>query len=178
MADVGDLVKNITDDVKVLIRGEVELAKAELSASAKNAGAAGGLFGAAGYLAVNALSLLFIAGALGLAILVGYPLGFVIMAVVLLVVAGILALVGKGRIKKIKGPEETVSEAKETGEAVKTAVNRGKAQAALPHARLASDYPSGPVTAGDPVGGGGAHAATSGHTDTGQRPADAGDGRS
>ena len=37
MAEVGDLVKNITDDVKVIVRSEVQLAKSELSSSAKNA---------------------------------------------------------------------------------------------------------------------------------------------
>lgn len=167
MADVGDLVKNITDDVKVLVRGEVELAKSELSASAKNAGAGAGMFGAAGYLALNAVSLLFLAGALALAMLVPLPLGFVLMAVILLVIAGILALIGKSRIKKVKGPEETVSEAKATGDAVKTAVDRGKTQASLPDDRHTPiDSATAPVQGGvpprpgdAPTGGTGAHSA-------------------
>lgn len=156
-SDVGDIVKNLTDDIKVLVRGEVELAKAELTSSAKAAGAGAGMFGAAGYLALNAVSLLFIAGALGLALLVGYPLGFVIMAVILLVIAAILALIGKSQVKKIKAPEETIAEAKATGDAVKLAVERGKAQAELPADRR---LPVG-TTAGTH---GGASTAASGQT--------------
>ncbi len=135
-AEVSDLVKNITDDVKVLVRGEVELAKAELSSSAKNAGAGAGLFGAAGYLALNALSLLFLAGALAIALwLDSWPLGFVIMAGALLVLAAILALVGKGRLAKVKAPEKSINEAKASADAVKQAIARGKTQAALPSDR-------------------------------------------
>ncbi len=147
---VGDIVKNITDDVKVLVRGEVELAKAELVPSAKKAGVGAGMLGAAGYLAINALSLLFIAGGLGISALVlkltqppvtgtsaasvsGWiAIGFVIMAVLLLIVAGLLALLGRAAIKKIKGPKETVAEAKTSLDSIKTAINRGNAAAKVP----------------------------------------------
>lgn len=136
MAEVGDLVKNITDDVKVIVRSEVQLAKSELSSSAKNAGAGAGLFGAAGYLALNAASLLFLAGALAIAMWIdSWPLGFVIMAGALLVLAGVLALVGKSRISKVKAPEQTITEAKASADAVKQAIARGKTQGALPSDR-------------------------------------------
>ena len=51
MADlaVGDIIKNITDDVKLLVQDQMELAKAELVPAAKNGGTGAGLFGAAGY---------------------------------------------------------------------------------------------------------------------------------
>lgn len=136
MAEVSDLVKNITDDVKVLVQGEMELAKAELSSSAKNAGLGAGLFGAAGYLAINALSLLFIAGALAIAVwLDSWWLGFVIVAGALLVVAAILALIGKSRVSKVKAPERSINEAKASADAVKQAIARGKTQGALPDDR-------------------------------------------
>ncbi len=147
---VGDIVKSITDDVLVLVRGEVELAKAELVPSAKKAGIGAGMLGAAGYLAINGLLLLFMAGALGIASLIlkltqasapgtsaasvtGWvALGFVIMAVILFIIAGILALLGRAALKKIKGPDQTVSEAKTSVESVKHAVNRGNAAAKTP----------------------------------------------
>lgn len=131
---VGDIVKLIGNDVKLLVQSEVALAKAELVPSAKNAGVGAGMFGAAGYFAMNGLSLLFIAGALGFAKLFDAPtgwiaLGFVVMAVVTFVIAGILALVGKGSISKVKGPERTQAHAQATVQQVKAAVARANADA-------------------------------------------------
>jgi hypothetical protein len=136
MADspaVGDLVKSITDDVKALVRGEIELAKAELMPSAKNAGVGAGMFGAAGYFAINAALLLYVAAALGLAAL-GLPLwlSFVIVAAVLLLLAAVLGLIGLGKVKKIKGPDATVTQAKISVAEVKGAIARGQAAATAP----------------------------------------------
>lgn len=133
-ADVGQIVKMITDDVKALVQGEVELAKAELVPSAKKAGVGAGMFGAAGYFALNGVSLLFLAGALAFALLFGgktlpIVLGFVCMAVVVFILAGILALVGKSSINKVKGPEQTIAEGKKSVESVKHAMTRANAQA-------------------------------------------------
>lgn len=131
--ELGDIVKNITDDVKILVQAEMELAKAELVPSAKNAGLGAGMFGVAGYFGLSALTMLYIAGALGIAAL-GLPIavGFLIMAGVLLVIAGILALIGVGRMKKIKGPEKTVAEAQTSVDVVKGAVTRANAAAKAP----------------------------------------------
>lgn len=135
MADhaVGDIIRNITNDVKVLVKDEVELAKAELVPSAKNAGIGAGLFGAAGYFGINALTLLYIAAALGLAAL-GLPtwLGFLIVAVVLLVIAGICALIGRGKVKQVRPPKATIDQANETVVALKGAVQRANAAANAP----------------------------------------------
>lgn len=130
---VGDIIKKITDDVKILVQGEVELAKSELVPSAKNAGKGAGMFGGAGYFGLNALTLLYIAGALGIAAL-GLPIaiGFVIMAGILLVIAGILALIGLAAVKKVKGPEQTIAEANTSVDAVKGAVGRATAAAKAP----------------------------------------------
>ena len=51
MADlaVGDIIKNITDDVKLLVQDQIELAKTELVPAAKLGGTGVGLFGVAGY---------------------------------------------------------------------------------------------------------------------------------
>jgi hypothetical protein len=136
MADspaVGDLVKSITDDVKSLVRGEIELAKAELVPSAKKAGVGAGMLGAAGYFGINGLTLVYIAAALGLAAL-GVPtwLAFLIVAVVLLAIAGILALIGLKSVKQAKGPEKTVAQANQTVTEVKAAIARGRAAAEAP----------------------------------------------
>ncbi|MBA3529430.1 MAG: phage holin family protein [Propionibacteriaceae bacterium] len=136
MADspaVGDIIKNITDDVKHLVQDEIELAKAELVPSAKKAGIGAGMLGGAGYFGINGLLLLYVAAALGLAAL-GLPLwlSFLIVAAVLLLIAGILALVGLRQVKQVKGPDKTIAEAKESVAEIKAAVQRGTAAAQAP----------------------------------------------
>lgn len=136
MADfpaVGDIIKNITDDMKHLVQSEIELAKAELIPSAKKAGIGAGLFGAAGYFGINGLTLLYVAAALGIwALGLSLWLSFLIVAVVLLLLAGILALIGLRNVKQVKGPEKTVAEAKESVADIKAALQRGNAAATAP----------------------------------------------
>jgi uncharacterized membrane protein YqjE len=136
MADspaVGDIIKTITDDVKHLVQNEVELAKAELVPSAKKAGIGAGLLGGAGYFGINGLTLLYVAAALGIYAL-GLPLwlSFLIVAAVLLLIAGILALIGVGNLKKVKGPDKTIAQAKVTVAEVKGAIQHGTAAAKAP----------------------------------------------
>lgn len=131
---VGDISKLISADVKALVTDEIELAKAELIPSAKHAGIGAGMFGGAGYFIMNTLSLLFLAGALGIGALFGAPtgwiaLGFVIMAVVVAIIGAILALIGKGQMGKVKGPERTIAQAQTSIEAIKGAIVRGNADA-------------------------------------------------
>jgi hypothetical protein len=130
---VGDIIKSITNDVKLLVRDEIELAKAELIPAAKNGGIGAGLFGAAGYFAICALSVLYFAAAFGLAALgLALPLAFLIVGVALLLIAGICAGVGLMMIKKIKGPERTIKQANKTVTEVKEAAQHAIAAAKAP----------------------------------------------
>jgi hypothetical protein len=130
---VGDIIKSITEDVKLLVRDEMELAKSELIPAAKNGGIGAGLFGAAGYFAICALSVLYFAAAFGLAALgLSYPLAFLLVGVALLVIAGICGGVGFMLIKKIKGPERTIAQANKTVTEVKDAAQRALAAAKAP----------------------------------------------
>lgn len=128
---VGDIVKDIQGEIRTIVKGEMELAKAELVPSAKNAGMGAGAFTGALYFVVNALLLLYVAGALAIWKWLNIPiaLGFVIMAGVLFVIAGILGLFGLGRVKKVKGPQRTIAEGQQTVDAVKVAIARGNAAA-------------------------------------------------
>ena len=135
MADrkVADLIKDIRGDVQLLVNDQVELAKSELTPAAKNAGIGGGMFGAAGYFGINAATLLYIAAALGLAALgLPYWAGFLIVAGVLLLLAGILALIGYTRVKKIKPPEKTIANGKALVNELSSAVSRATAAASAP----------------------------------------------
>lgn len=131
---VGEIIKSITDDVKLLVRDEVALAKAELIPAAKNAGIGAGLFGAAAYFAISALSILYIALALGLAAATGwsYWLSFLLVGVLLLLVAGACAAIGLSRVKKVKGPDKTIAQANQTVTEVKAAAQHAIAAAKAP----------------------------------------------
>ena len=134
MADQGvsDLIKGISDDVKLLVRDEIQLAKAELVPAAKNAGIGAGLFGAAGYFAICALSVLYFAAAFALAQVVDTWLAFLIVGVVLLLIAAVLGLVGFVLVKRVKAPEKTIANANATVAELKAAVQRGNAAATAP----------------------------------------------
>jgi hypothetical protein len=117
---LGQLVAAATQDVSEIVRAEVALAKAELAVSAKNGAMAGGMFGAAGYLAFLASILLVISAAYGLAAAGLRPwAAFLILAAALLIVAAILALIGRSRISRIGPPERAIRTTKETLAAVK-----------------------------------------------------------
>ena len=134
MADQGvsDLIKGISDDVKLLVRDEIQLAKAELVPAAKNAGIGAGLFGAAGYFAICALSLLYFAAAFALAQVVDTWLAFLIVGVALLLIAALLGLVGFLMVKRVRAPEKTIANANATVAELKAAVQRGNAAATAP----------------------------------------------
>ncbi|MEL4503628.1 phage holin family protein [Luteococcus sp. H138] len=129
------VVNNLVTDTKAVVLDNLALAKAEVTPSAKAAGVGGGMFGAAGYLAANAASLLFLAGGFGFAKLFSgllnwgplpsIALGFVAMALVLLLLAGILAMIGKSKMKQVKPPEQAIKEAKVTAETVKQSLASG-----------------------------------------------------
>lgn len=130
---VADLITDIRGDVQLLVNDQVELAKAELTPAAKDAGLGSGLLGAAGYFGINALTLIYIAAALGLAALgLPYWAAFLIVAGVLLVIAAILGLVGYTRLKKVKPPEKTIANARALVTEVTGAVSRATAAAQAP----------------------------------------------
>ena len=131
--EVSGIIKSVQDDVKHLVQDEVELAKSELIPSAKKAGIGAGMLGGAGYFGINGLTLLYVAAALGIyALGLSLWLSFLIVAVALLLIAGILALIGLANLKKVKGPDKTIAQAKESVAAIKGAIQHGTAAAKAP----------------------------------------------
>src|SRR5665648_228129 len=119
---LGQLVADATSDISSIMRSEIALAKAEMSADAKKAGLGAGMFAAAGIFAFLALILLLISAAYGLVAAGLAPwLAFLIVAGVLLVLGAVLTLVGKSSIGKLKGtPERTIKSAQDTIAAIRT----------------------------------------------------------
>ena len=111
---LGELVKEATSEVSLLLRKEVELAKAELREDVARAGKGAGAFGAAGLTAY--LSLLFLSLALmfGLDAL-GLPIGVAALVVGLLYAgaAAVLGMTGKRQFDARKGLPRTTKTLKE-----------------------------------------------------------------
>ena len=123
---VGQLVAQASQEVSEIVRAEIALAKAELASSAKNGAVAGGLFGAAGYLGFLASILLTIALAYGLTAAGLAPwLSFLLLAVLFLVLAGVLALIGRSRIGRVGPPKRAIESTRLTLAAVKPGNHAG-----------------------------------------------------
>jgi membrane protein implicated in regulation of membrane protease activity len=106
---IGTLVQSAMADVSTLIRAEVELAKAEVGKSAKKAGIGAGAFGAAGVVLAYSGFFFGIAFAefltwLGLERWISY----LIVWFLLVLLAGLAALIGRRYMKKIEKPERTI----------------------------------------------------------------------
>lgn len=130
MADqpVGEIIKAISDDVKVLVRDEVQLAKSELIPAAKNAGIGGGLLGAAAYFGICALSILYFCVAFAL-VEAGLKtwLAFLIVGVALLVVAAVLGGIGFMLVRRVKPPKRAITQATKTVNELKAAAQQALA---------------------------------------------------
>src|SRR5690349_8103742 len=117
---LGDLVGEVSRDLSTLMRKELELAKAELSESAKRAGKGAGLLGGAGYAGLMAVFFLSVAVWWALGDLLD-SLGWsaVIVAVIWAIIAGILFAIGRSRLKSVQGAPQTVETVKEIPDALK-----------------------------------------------------------
>ena len=117
---LGQLLGEVSKDISTLFRQEVELAKAELSESAKKAGKGAGMFGGAGVAGFFALMFLSIASWWGVGFLTGLVWSAIIVAVIWGIVAAVLALRGKKEVEEINGAPKTAETLKKVPEAFKT----------------------------------------------------------
>jgi uncharacterized membrane protein YqjE len=99
-----ELVQKAAEQLSRLIRDELALAKAELAEKGKHAGIGVGLFGGTGVLGLYGLTALLAAAVLGLAEVMPGWLAALIVAVVLFLVAGVLALMGRRQVRQATPP--------------------------------------------------------------------------
>jgi uncharacterized membrane protein YqjE len=108
---LGALVHQLSEDIPQLVRSEIRLAQAEVTEKGKRVGAGLGMFSAAGLLAFLAVATLVAAAVLAIA--EGLPgwASALIVAVALFAGAGLLALVGKGKVDEAQPlkPERAVA---------------------------------------------------------------------
>jgi predicted phage tail protein len=118
---LGALFASLSRDLSALVRSEVELAKTEVRHDVKQGVKGGAMFGAAAFLGVLVVILLSIAAAFGLVAAGLHPaLAFLVVAGVYLVLAGVLALVGKKAVAKVGPPERTIRTSKDTAAFLKS----------------------------------------------------------
>ena len=100
---LGEMFSRLSTDLSTLVRQEIQLAKAEASQSAKQAGAGIGMLVGAALGAI--MLLLFLSTALMWALGSVMHLGWaaLIVAAVWAIIAGILAMVGKKKLEEIEG---------------------------------------------------------------------------
>ena len=112
---IGKLVGDVSNDVSSLIRSEIALAKTELKFSAKAGGVGLGLFAAAAFLLVLAVIMLSVAIAYFINF-TGLDLAwcFLIVFVFYALIAAVLGLVGYRSVRKVRGPEASIEQIKET----------------------------------------------------------------
>lgn len=119
---IGQLVSDVSTDISQMMRGEIELAKAEIKQDVTHAGKGAGMFAGAGVVALYGLGLLFLGLAGVIAIWLPWWAGLLIVAGVLFVIAGILALVGKKQVSQVKGkPARAIDHAQQTVNTLKQA---------------------------------------------------------
>ena len=119
---MAELVRQLSDQTTTLVRQEIELAKAEMTAKGKQVGMGAGAFGGAGLVGLYAVGALTACLILALSTAVAGWLAALIVGVVYAAIAGVLALIGK---KKTQAgappvPERAISSTKEDVEWAKT----------------------------------------------------------
>jgi uncharacterized membrane protein YqjE len=116
---VGALVQSAMADMSTLIRNEIELAKTEMTRSAKKAGVSIAMFVVAGVMVALAGIYFFIAVAEAIALALPRWAAFGIVTVALVLVAAMAGLVGYRMIKKIEKPERTMESLRELPEVMR-----------------------------------------------------------
>ena len=110
---LGEILSEVSRDLSTLIRQEVELAKAEVTDSAKKAGKGAGFLGGAAVAGYFALLFVSICVWWALGYLIGNAWSALIIAVVYGIVAAILALRGRAKLQEIEGAPQTAATVKE-----------------------------------------------------------------
>lgn len=119
----GELVTKLSELSAQLVRSELQLAQTEMQQKAKRVGVGAGLFGTSGVVALFGFGALVTTAILALDLALPAWLAALIVAVLLLVVAGAAAMVGKKQVSEATPlkPERAIDGVKQDVETVKEA---------------------------------------------------------
>jgi hypothetical protein len=96
----GELVKRLSEQVSMLVRDELKLAQLEMTRKGKQAGIGAGMLGGSGLVALYGVGCLLAGAILGLSRVLEPWLAALIVGAALLLVSGVAAVAGKGRLQK------------------------------------------------------------------------------
>jgi hypothetical protein len=123
---LGDLFSEMTQQLQVLMRKEIELAKVEAKEQVSQAGKTAAIFGAMAVVGLIAALILAMAAAWGLAEVMPVGLAFLLVGVVLLIVTLALLQSGKKRAAALRPvPAQTIATVKGDVDEAKNALQRG-----------------------------------------------------
>jgi hypothetical protein len=125
-SSTGDLVKQLSEQVSVLVRDELKLARLEMTAKGKQAGLGAGMLGGSGLIALYGVACLLACAVIAISGVVAAWLAALIVGVVLLAVSGSAALLGKARLQRATPPvpEQAVGSVKADVEEIKERAHR------------------------------------------------------
>lgn len=122
-SSLGEMIESITSDFTSLIRGHIDLAKAELLESFRNALQSSALFLVTFGLANFAATLLLVSAGFGLVAAGLAPwAAFLILGLVVLLGAGFCLWLAGRRFKQIRGPVRTIASINATTETIKARI--------------------------------------------------------
>jgi uncharacterized membrane protein YqjE len=122
---IGALVTDVTTQLSNLVRAEVELAKAEVTAEVRKGVTGSVFFTVAAVIGLFSLFFLFFTFAELLSVWLVRWAAFAIVFGVMLLAAGLFGLLGYQKVRKIRKPERTIETARESVEVLR----RGRADA-------------------------------------------------
>jgi membrane protein len=125
-ASAGELVRQLSEQVSVLVRDELKLAQLELTRKGKQAGIGVGLLGSSGLIALYGVACLLAAAIIALSGVLRPWLAALIVGAALLAAAGLSALLGTGRLRKATPPvpQEAIADVKADVTEIKEGIRR------------------------------------------------------
>lgn len=139
---IGDLIKDATTQVSTLVRAEVELARAEITRDVKK-GLTGSVFFIAALVVLfySTFFFFFFVAEL-LDTWLWRWVAFLIVFGVQVVVGAVLALLGFLKVRRIRGPRQTIESVKETRTALTPGTTRPAAPGRSPKATASTPSPA------------------------------------
>jgi uncharacterized membrane protein YqjE len=127
-SSTGELVSRLSEQVSTLVKDELTLARAELVEKGKRAGTGAGLLGGTAVLALYGVGALIATAILLLDLVWPAWLAALVVAVVIFLIAGVLALIGRKEVRQATPPLPEAAKASVAADvdAVKTAVKDGR----------------------------------------------------
>lgn len=125
-ASTAELIGRLTDDVRTLVRDEIRLAQLELKQKGKHAGIGAGMLGGAGIVALLGVATLIACAVLVLGLVMPHWAAALIVGIVILAIAGVLAVLGRKQINEAMPPVpgEAIDGVKKDVETVKGGTTR------------------------------------------------------